>query len=389
MTYEETNTTWYFQNLWNSIKWIFVGFLLIILSIWLLWWNEGRTIKIAKWLEEWQKNTIEWKINKIDLSLNNKLVHIKWRANTKEILKDNLFFITWNVLKLDRKVEMYQWKEIKKTRSKNNVWGSTTRTTTYTYQKDWSTKKIDSSSFKEMSHKNPSSWPFNSKEEIASKITIGKIILWNEFVSQLNKKTDIDIPWNIFNRIKKKYSNMFVNIDKQWQYLYFSNSTGANLANPSIGDLRVSFSVVNPIEVSAIWKQYSNNLTSYTTKNWTSISLLQYGDISINDMYKTAQKNNIIIAWLLRIWWLLLMFVGFKMLFGLLETIAKVIPFLWSVADFWTSLIAFLLTIIVWGLVIIIAWFFVRPILSISLLLIIWLIVYSIIKIKKSNNTLN
>jgi len=383
MTYTETTTTSYFWNLWNSIKWIFVWIILLIVSIWLLWWNEWRTVKIAEWLNEGQKITVEWKIDSIDPSLEWKLIHVNWKADTKEIIEDNLFTIKGNAIKLIRNVEMYQWEEIEKSSSKDNLWGSTTKTTTYNYKKVWDDKKLDSSFYKESNHTNPNSWPFDSETITASEVNVWKLMLWSSFVSQINNVSNLPISSEKFNEIKQNFNNSFKNIKLEWGYLYFSTLTGTTLVNPVVWDLRVKFSIVKPTEISAIWQQKWNNLISHLTSNWTSINLLQYWNVSIENMYQKAQDDNKILSWIIRFVWLILMFLWFKLIFGLFDTLFKIIPFLSTVAGFWTSIIAFILTLIVWGWVIIIAWLFVRPFLSLGLLVIIWAIIYWIIKYKK------
>ena len=380
MVYTETKTTWYFSRIWNSIKGILFWIILIIGSVILLWWNEGRTIDIAKWLSEWEKITVNGIVSPLDNSLDWKLIHISWEATTDDILKDNTFFIEKNAIKLIREVEMYQWKENSKTETRDNLWGSETKTTTYTYEKIWDDKKISSSSFKESWHENPNSWQYESQTNTSNNVFIWDLKLSSPFVSQFNKKEQISLTEENYNVFKNANSNLNSKLLSGIIYIW-----NWNLSAPQIWDLKVTFYWVYPSIVSVIWKQENSSLNSYKTKTDTSINLFQYLEVSKEEMYQKAKSDNKIMAWIIRWWGLLLMFIGFNMVFWIFVIIAKVIPFLSSIVWFWTGLISFFLTLIVWWWTIIIAWFFVRPLLSISLIILIAIAIFWIIKLKKQN----
>ena len=52
MAYQEQKTTGYGTRVGNSFKAIGTGFILFCIGTALLWWNEGRTVKTEKMLEE-------------------------------------------------------------------------------------------------------------------------------------------------------------------------------------------------------------------------------------------------------------------------------------------------------------------------------------------------
>ena len=100
------------------------------------------------------------------------LVYVTGKATTKAILKDELFNISANVLKLKRTVKMYQWKEEK-------------TDTTYKYKKIWSQHLIDSTKFKQKGYNNPTTMPYKSKTSIARTIRVGAFRLSKSLISQL------------------------------------------------------------------------------------------------------------------------------------------------------------------------------------------------------------
>ena len=67
MHVEETNTSWG-SRVGQSFKVILFGFVLIIASIALLFWNEGKTIKREKALTDTGRVAVSVKSDSIDVS---------------------------------------------------------------------------------------------------------------------------------------------------------------------------------------------------------------------------------------------------------------------------------------------------------------------------------
>ena len=154
--FTETTTTSYGSNLMNSLKGIFFGFILLIGSIVLLSWNEGRSVNQADALKEMSGNIVTLPDTKYDIANEGKPVLVHGTINPISELVDPLFGVKSNALMLRRNVEMYQWKENKSTKSEDKMGGSTETTSTYNYVKTWSNKEISSLNFKHPEgHANP------------------------------------------------------------------------------------------------------------------------------------------------------------------------------------------------------------------------------------------
>ena len=52
MAYTETKNTSWGERLGGAFKGVAMGLVLILLGSWLLWWNEGRTYKTGREIEE-------------------------------------------------------------------------------------------------------------------------------------------------------------------------------------------------------------------------------------------------------------------------------------------------------------------------------------------------
>ena len=82
-------------------------------------------------------------------------------------------------------------------------------------------------------------------------------------------------------------------------------------------------------------------------------------------MFESILTENDWMTWVFRGLGLLILFIGWSMFFSLLPILGKFIPLLGTIIGFGTGLIAFILTLVLGGGTIIIAWFVVRPVYSI------------------------
>lgn len=110
MTEEITTTSW-LTRLKDAFIGILVGLALIIGAIVLVFWNEGHSLHTAQSLEQARKVLISVPDAPINNQNNLKVVYLTDLATTKDKLEDSLLGITVNAIHLNRKAEMYQWRE--------------------------------------------------------------------------------------------------------------------------------------------------------------------------------------------------------------------------------------------------------------------------------------
>ena len=150
MAYTETTNTSYGQRLSGSMKGIVSGLLMFIIGTCLLWWNEGRAVKTSKAIKEAESVAVHVDdVSTVDASLNGKLIHASAFADTKDTLADDIFGVRTLAIKLNRKVEYYQWIENSKSETRDKIGGGQETVTTYTYESKWVDKPVKSSEFKE------------------------------------------------------------------------------------------------------------------------------------------------------------------------------------------------------------------------------------------------
>jgi hypothetical protein len=100
------------------------------------------------------------------------------------------------------------------------------------------------------------------------------------------------------------------------------------------------------------------------------------GKKTIDEIFEAENSNNKLMTWILRIVGTLLVIAGLKGIFGIIETLLKVVPFLSNIVGWGVGFVCTIVGI-VWSLIVIaIAWVFYRPVLGIALLVIAGLLIW-------------
>ena len=369
MAVTETTTEGWGSRLGSSIKGVLVGGLMFLAGFPVLFWNEGNAVKTARAIDEGEGACVSLESNAaIDQEMNGKLVHMSGKADTKDVLTDDTFGISVTAIHLQRSVEMYQWIEESKTTEKKKVGGSVERTTTYTYKKDWMPTAIDSSGFKEQGHDNPGVMEFESQKMQAANVTFGAFRLNESQIDHIGSAKQYAFPTGFVCKVER--------VKVQGGTIYVPNAETRNNAlntrdvasQTRIGDMRVTFRVVYPHEISLIAKQHGDTFVAYTAKNGKKLSYIEDGVKDAAEMFETARTNNAIMTWLIRVGGFLMMFIGLSMVFKPLSVLADVLPILGDIVEMGMGLVAGLIALICALVTIAIAWLFYRPVLGIILL---------------------
>lgn len=188
-----TTTTSWGSRVGSSFKGVFGGLILVVAAVGTLFWNEGRTIKRTKALEEASKVAVSVDAQTIDPANEDKLIHISGDVITDDVLADPEFNISLNALLLQRVVQMYQWQENTETSTTRTSGGGEETTTTYSYSKVWSDTLIDSSSFHDKGYDNPTSMPYESKLYLSQNTTLGAFSLSQDQIENLGPSVDYNV----------------------------------------------------------------------------------------------------------------------------------------------------------------------------------------------------
>lgn len=364
MSYTETTTTSWFTRLKNGVIAIFIGILLVIGSVILLFWNEGRAITTYRALVEGAGLVISVSSAAPDVANDSKLVHISGTVAPQGTVADEDFSIAAEgAVGLTRTVEMYQWVQEEETKTEKNLGGSETTTTTYTYKKEWKDGRVASEDFKKPDgHDNPE-MAISGSQIVVPEAKVGGFTLTGEQVAPLGKESAVRLSDDNVAAFAD-YLGADYNVEAKNGGIYVGN----NPASPQVGDLRITYSRADLKDASFVGMQQGERIGNYTTTNGREIFLSAAGTVTAADMFKDAQSENTIITWLVRAGGILLMFIGFSMAFSLLSVIGDVIPFVGSIIGFGTTFLAFIMAVVIGPIIIAIGWFAYRPLLSIGII---------------------
>lgn len=357
MAYQTTTRTSYGQRLGNSFKSVFTGLILFIGATVLLWWNEGRAVKTDKMLKQAEKQAVHVEdISSLIPELEGSLIHATSMALTEDVLSDPLGGVEEVAIKLERNVEFYQWVEKAKTEKKDKLGGAEETVATYTYSKKWTSEPVDSEDFADPAYRGLNTVKKDIEPEVyyAADVKFGAYMLPDMLISGIGGDVPVELP------VKDTSAHRHV-IENQVYY-------GADPEKPEIGDVRLTYTKVEPKEVSVMAKVKGNTFEKFTAKNGYSMALIRDGQVSMEEMFQQEHSANNTILWLLRILGLILVFMGLKSMVEILITILKVIPFIANIANLATGIIIGVISF-AWSLLVIaLAWIYYRPLLGILLL---------------------
>ena len=407
MAYTETTTTGYGTRVGRSFKSIGSGFVMFCLATALLWWNEGRAVKTDKMLNEAEKVCVDMENpNKIDPAMEGELVCASALATTEDVLTDDKFGFSETAIGMNRRVEYYQWVEHEETKREDKLGGKEVATTTYTYSLEWTFSPVNSSNFKDPAYqsRNYTLAQVDDNEVWAENVKFGAyklpeslfhhmlssqpvvLNLNNDLLAQLDKSCrDIDLRINgravttnskpveaVPDSVKTVISDSIpqdnkVDLDyvhQQGNVLYIGRTPAA----PQVGDVRVTFEKVVPAKVTIIAKVKGDTFTKFKAKNGKTFQTLVMGVQDSAEIFQSEHDANNTLLWILRIVGIMLVIAGLKGIFGFLETLLKVVPFLAGIMGWGVGVVCTIIGI-VWSLIVIaLAWLFYRPLIGIALL---------------------
>ena len=370
--------------------------------------------------------------NKKDASLEGELICGTAMATTEDSLTDAQFGVGAKAIALRRTVEYYQWVEHSQTKREDKLGGKEVATTTYTYSKQWVSSPIQSSEFHDPAYQNKNMvlTTVEEADQYAENVSFGAyklpeslihsissreamdLALAEDLLAQFDKSTQaayerfygvqksiqqptqqpqqpvaqaipdsirallpdsvkaaLDSLQAVNDSINKQMANAENKKDLNFIHqagnvLYFGRVPGS----PEVGDVRVTFEKVVPAKVTVMAVVDGDTFKPFKAKNGKRFQTLVMGQKSGDEIIDAEKEANNMILWFLRILGVVMVIGGLKGIFGFIETILKVVPFIAGIFGWGVGLVCTVLGI-VWSLIMIaIAWLFYRPLLGISLL---------------------
>lgn len=428
MAYTETTSVSWLSRLGSSFGSMGFGVVMILVGTGVLWWNEGNFVETGDALNEARAITQELgDINTLNSTHNGQLVHATGPVETKDVLTDPLFGVSANAIRLERRVEFYQWVEESRSEKKQKLGGGEETVTTYTYKQKWYPSPVNSEEFKDpdsrLTKRNFVLTPAEKFEIQATNVTFGayqlpafminsisgevplNVSLSEEAILELNKqmvnavnagrkpaeRSLADAAESGFSRgvqgaftgspqagpsatarmADRFRSTMEAPIQDDQSMVHVTANTlllGMSPTVPQIGDVRITFKQTLPGTVSIIAKLNGDTFEPYRASNGKTFSTLSMGTHSLENMYGSAHSSNVTLTWVWRLIGTLLVVFGLRTLVAPLSVIADVIPLLGSIVGAGTGLVSWLLGL-AWSLIIIaIAWLRFRPLIGLGMI---------------------
>lgn len=360
MSTEEISTQSWGARLKQSLAGIGAGAAIIAALIGTLFWNEGRAVQTTLSLNEGAGLVVARPADRIDPAFAGQLIHVTGPTTAAAPINDPEFGLDFGGLRLMRKVEMYQWVQSSKTEKSTATGGSETSVTTYSYAPGWRNSWQDSANFKEpQGHINPY-MTYTDLTRLADRVHVGAYALEDDAVSQLGggeaqrlTEAQLDIVRSMVGTgtaVTSHQGNLYL---------------GRNPESPAIGDYRISYSLVPLEAISVIGRQHDAGIGRYRTDGGDAILMAEKGNRDAKDMFAAAQSGNSTTTWVLRLGAVAGLIAGFALILRPLTVLASVLPFLGAVMGFGTGLIATVLGTGLGLVVIALAWFAHRPLVSV------------------------
>lgn len=361
----------FFGGLQSSIAGVLIGFLMIIGSIFLMGWNEKRAVDTMRMLEAAEDACVSVSSDKVLPENQDKLIHTVAVPVTTEKLEISDLKLAEVTPKIRVTVQAYQWTEVKKTSKKKK---GRKRKTTYSYKKQWSSFEQNSAEFEgpnSEKYQNPSkdSWKFQSQSETAQNATFGAFSLTSDMIAKLPASEEVTLSKDALSSL---------GLTRRSKYYY----TSATPTSPKIGDLRISIRKTGSDKVSIIAQQHDSELRKYQgEKDYPT--LVTSGTHSMKQMFNAEHSKNNMLTWILRFVGFIVCAIGTSMILGPLTFILSFIPFLGDILNSIAFVAAGIFAFVVSFIVIAISWIAFRPMIGITLLVIVGVVIFLVGKMCK------
>ncbi len=374
--FTEVSRTGWFQRIGDSIKGIVIGIAIFLASFVVLWKNEGCSVRQYRTISEGRGAVVPAEATSVDKDNDGKLVLMSATAETTDTVADPLLKVSATGIRLERKVEMYQWVEKTETRTKKNLGGSETKETDYTYTREWRSSPVDSSKFNERGRQEGKVNPpmtIGSDKWFAKDVSLGAFRLPATLIEKIPGATDISLdstnlaalPEDLRSRASLQGNAIYIKGLPSATPIVNEGTT----AGEQIGDMRISFSLVEPSAVTVLAQQKDDTFQAYQTKN-NPLFQLRAGMLGPDEFFAKMEGENKAKTWLLRILGFAMMVIGISMLLKPLEVLADVIPLLGNIVGAGVFIISLLVALPLSLSTVAVAWIYYRPLLGIPLFIV-------------------
>jgi hypothetical protein len=310
----------------DSTRGYLFGAILLAVVFPLIGWHESRAVSTTKALEQGAKLAVAASAEKLDDANNERLVCVTGDAKTDGELADPVFGVKLNAIKLQRTVEILQWVEHAHVENRPGGDKGTTRTV-YSYSKQWSPQRIDSSRFAERGYDNASDKPWADWQGVASSVKVGVFPLTRTLVDQYAAFAPLEITEADHARLSPELREKLKRVDGGW-------TNSVDPAAPSVGDVRIRFVAARPGPVTVLARQAQGTFAPFYPDYPTPrpVEVLRGGRMEAAEILADYRPTGSSSGWIVRGVSFGLMWGGLALVGGIIARFTRAIPYIGQVA---------------------------------------------------------
>ena len=289
-----------------------------------------------------------------DTSLKGKLVSVTGDLTSAETLSDGLYLKPGKYIAVDRKVEMWAWVERTQTKTETKVGGAEETTTTYTYEKDWVEDPERSSDFRyPEGHENPA----KTLESASKNVSRAQIGVYDLNMAKVELPETSPLALTADNTVLSGGAVL-----ASEEFIFIGKTVGSSLASPEVGDLRVSYKVLESgIKATVFGALDGSAISSFIDEDNHEIYRVFAGTRA--EAVATLHEEFVLPSWILRILGFLAMWIGLSSLFEPISVLLDVLPFLGKLSRTAVGIVTFLVSLVLTILTILISRLLYNPLL--------------------------
>jgi hypothetical protein len=263
--------------------------------------------------------------------------------------KANDPLLTREFVAVTRTVEMYGYIETQSTATTNsgNTQSSFNSEIRYTYSKTWLTNPAQTTTWRSRTSDFPRDLPINyntwivnlpqPRTSTSTGLSINNIPVDGTNLD-LSASNDLSVTQDMI--VNNSYTVVLND-------LYFTNQERFDLSTPLIGDVRISFTVIEFDDQGLLLGNIDNNqFSAFTTDSGNIMYRFFNGESTIENVVSQLQTEYQLTIWIFRVVGFLMLFVGLLLSFKPISTLFNFIPIFGSVGSGLFTIMLFVVSLV-------------------------------------------
>lgn len=199
-------------------------------------------------------------------------------------------------LKLERQVAMYQWHERAETVHQELYTESNVSATRFSYPREWSAQRIDSSRFRSPpAPPNPSVWPLASASYVANDARLGLLRVAPALLQQLQATEPVPVGDETLDALSRVVRSP---AHRAGAYVFL----GHEPTEPFVGDLRVAFRSAPACQATVLARLSADGvLEPHVLPSGLDATMLRFGNVPLRELAAELATQARPLVWVARV----------------------------------------------------------------------------------------